>query len=130
VWDLRYALPPGAAPDFRIGAVWAPPGRYTVVLTADGETLSEPLTIVPDPRVTASPASYQAEFDLARRIETDRGRVAAALKANPTDADLQALAERLGKLQVAVDGADGGPSPDAVTGYALASAAVRAKLGG
>jgi photosystem II stability/assembly factor-like uncharacterized protein len=130
VWDLRYALPPGAAPDFRIGAVWAPPGRYTVVLTADGETLSEPLTIVPDPRVTASPASYQAEFDLARRIEADRGRVAAALKANPTDADLQALAERLGKLQVAVDGADGGPSADAVTGYALASAAVRAKLGG
>ncbi len=62
--------------------VWAPPGRYTVVLTAGGKTLRQPLVIVPDPRVTASPASYQAEFDLARRIEADRGRVAAALKAN------------------------------------------------
>ncbi len=130
VWDLRYALPVGMAPDFRLGAVWALPGKYSVVLIADNKTLRQPLTIVPDPRVTVAPASYRAEFELARKIEADRGRVAAALKANPSDADLAALAERLGKLQLAVDGADGAPSADAVAGYALASAAVKAKLGG
>jgi hypothetical protein len=130
VWDLRYALSPGVAPNPQLGAVWAPPGRYSVVLIAGGETLRQPLTVAPDPRVTAAPASYQAEFDLARRIEADRGRVAAALKANPDDVELKTLAERLAKLQLAVDGADGGPSADAVAGYALASAAVKAKLGG
>jgi hypothetical protein len=130
VWDLRYALPAGMAPDFRLGAVWAPPGKYSVVLVAGGKTLRQPLTIVPDPRVTATPAAYRAEFELARKIEADRGRVATALKANPSDAELKTLAERLGKLQLAVDGADGAPSADAVAGYALAAAAVKAKLGG
>ena len=130
VWDLRYAPAAGAGSNFRIGGVWAPPGRYTVVLTANGKTLREPLIIAPDPRVHASPASYREEFDLARRIETDRVRVAAAMKAGSTDPQLRALAERLDKLQLAVDGADGGPTADAVTGYAQASAEVKAKLGG
>ena len=130
VWDLRYALSPGVSPNPQLGAVWAPPGRYTVVLTAGGETLRRPLVIMPDPRSTATTATYQAEFDLARRIEADRGRVAAALKTSPTDAELKTLAERLAKLQLAVDGADGGPTPDAITGYALAAAALKAKFGG
>ena len=129
VWNLRYALQPGVQPDFRLGGIWAPPGRYSVILTANGKTLRQPLEIVPDPRVKASPAAYQAEFDLARKIEAGRGRVATAIKAAPADAELKTLAERLGKLQLAVDGADGAPSADAVSGYAQASAAVRAKLG-
>ena len=72
------------------------------------------LSVVPDPRVTAPPAAYQAEFDLARAIEADRLRSggddqggADADKAPPA---LAALAERLRELQLAVDGADGAPS--------------------
>ena len=129
VWDLKYALPPGAAPDFRISSVWAPPGTYAVVLTAGGKTQRQPLVIVPDPRITAPPAAYAAEFDLARRIEADRLRVATALKSAPADPDLKAYAERLDSLQLAVDAADGGPSDDAVAGYAATSAALKAKLG-
>ncbi len=129
VWDLRYALPVGATPDFRIGAVWAPPGRYSVVMTANGKTLRKPLDVVPDPRVKAAPGDYRAAFDLARRIEADRGRALAAIKAAPADKDLPVIVERLGKLQIAVDGADGAPSADAVSGYAQAAAFLKSKLG-
>ena len=66
-WDLRYE--PIAAPDAEpddegdaTGAVphrtypapttpWAPPGRYTVRLTANGKSVTQPLTLVLDPRV-------------------------------------------------------------------------------
>ena len=129
VWDMRYALQPGVQPNFRLSAVWAPPGRYSVVLTANGKTLRQPLIIAPDPRVRADAASYRDAFNLARRIEADRGRVAVAMKATPTDPELKAVSERLDKLQLAVDGADGGPSADAVSGYAQASAVIKAKLG-
>ena len=128
VWDLHYAPPPGLSPEPGVDRVWAPPGRYTVVLIAGGKTFRQPLVLAPDPRVTAPPASYQTAFNLARRIEADRGRVALALKDKPADATLKTLAERLAKLQLAVDGADGGPSADAVSGYAQASAALREKL--
>src|SRR6185503_7642876 len=30
---------------------WAPPGQYTVKLTVNGKTLSQPLTVTQDPRV-------------------------------------------------------------------------------
>jgi photosystem II stability/assembly factor-like uncharacterized protein len=38
------------------------------------------------------------------------------------------IAERLGKLQLAVDGADGGPSPDAQAGYAAATKALASAI--
>jgi photosystem II stability/assembly factor-like uncharacterized protein len=163
VWDLRYATPPGLDEDFRIGAVWAPPGDYTVTLLIDGQKFTQPLRVAPDPRVKAAPEAYGDEFRLARAIEADRARVHEALQeiakiggrvgsdaapaapadgaappglraramalASPLTPDsLPALAERLGKLQVAADGADGGPSADARAGYATASKAVEAAL--
>jgi hypothetical protein len=145
VWDLRYATPPGLD-DFRLGGVWAPPGDYTVTLVVDGRRFTQPLRIAPDPRVKAAPARYLEEFRLARAIEADRARVhdaldeigklrkeqqgsAAAALASPLDPDsLTSLGERLGKLQLAVDGADGGPSPDSEAGYAAASKALATAL--
>jgi hypothetical protein len=156
VWDLRYATPPGLLEgDIRIGAVWAPPGRYTVILLVDGQRLSQPLSVGPDPRVKAGPDSYGEEFRLARAIEADRvrahdalgeiekaARAWAGIKAPPAalEAKVRALAspfdvdslvdleQRLGKLQRAVDGADGEPSPDSRVGYAAASKALEAAL--
>ncbi|HLZ84848.1 MAG TPA: hypothetical protein VKQ54_14895 [Caulobacteraceae bacterium] len=151
VWDLRYATPPGLEGDFRIGGVWAPPGDYTVTLAVDGVRFSQPLRLAPDARVTAAPQSYGEAFRLARAIEADRVRVHDALAeiakikaggagsaaqraqvtalASPLGLDsLPDLAERLGKLQRAVDGADGGPSPDARAGYAAASKSLAAAL--
>ena len=152
VWDLHYATPEGLDRDPRLGGVWAPPGDYSVTLTVDGVSFRKPLKVVPDPRVKASPASYDEAFALARAIEADRIRgrdglaaLAAAGKALPsTRADLAgraaALADaadpdslmgvmlRLGDLQLAVDGADGAPSADAKAGFVLANAALARAL--
>jgi hypothetical protein len=125
-----------------------------VTLSVDGASLHQPLEILPDPRVKASAAAYKEEFALARRIEADRALAAVALAeigmaraalgqlatASPfsdrlaalTDpghvTSLAGLAETLAKLQVAVDGADGGPSPDARAGFALADKALATAL--
>jgi photosystem II stability/assembly factor-like uncharacterized protein len=155
VWDLRYATPPGLEGDFRIGGVWAPPGRYSVILLVDGQRFSQPLSVAPDPRMKVGPDSYGEEFRLARAIEADRVRAYDALAeiekatkalagmkaapagleararalASPLDIDsLAGLEERLGKLQRAVDGADGDPSPDSRAGYPAASKALEAAL--
>ena len=103
----------------------------------------------------ASPESYGEEFRLARAIEADRVKAHDALAeiekttkawaamkgasaglepraralASPLEVDSVAnLAQRLGKLQSAVDGADGGPSPDSQAGYATASKALEKAL--
>ncbi|HEY5071380.1 MAG TPA: hypothetical protein VII63_05050 [Caulobacteraceae bacterium] len=149
VWDLHYASPAGPQADPRLAGVWAPPGRYTVSLSVDGVTLRQSLDVRPDPRVKASADSYRREFALARRIEADRVRASAMLKdiakvraeltgiatsaarerdsraaalVNPRSlTSLTTLAANLTALEIAVDGADGGPSADAIAGYANAS---------
>jgi hypothetical protein len=65
VWDLRCGAPP-ALGEFE--GVWAPPGRYTIVLSAGGKTLTQPLTVVPDPRVKLPLSAYVQEFALASKV--------------------------------------------------------------
>ncbi|MFI5106563.1 MAG: WD40/YVTN/BNR-like repeat-containing protein, partial [Terriglobales bacterium] len=54
LWDMHYAPLPGVEPEYPIAAVahntvpqptgpWAMPGKYTVVLTANGKSYSQPL---------------------------------------------------------------------------------------
>jgi photosystem II stability/assembly factor-like uncharacterized protein len=84
VWDLHYATPKGLlrGRGRRSGqGVWAPPGRYSVRLTGGGRTLTQPLLVEKDPRVSVSADDLVRQFDLARRIETDRVTVAEALAA-------------------------------------------------
>ena len=80
VWDLHYAAPAKVSPSRRVRAgVWAPPGRYAARLTAGGQTLTQPLVVRKDPRVAASDEDLVRQFELARRVEAERARVAAAL---------------------------------------------------
>jgi hypothetical protein len=80
VWSLRYPAPASMAEGNPYAdGVWAPPGRYSVELTAGGQRLSQPLTIVPDPRITLPAEAYARQFALARRIESAAVRVAAAV---------------------------------------------------
>ncbi|MGW8265528.1 MAG: dihydroxy-acid dehydratase domain-containing protein, partial [Longimicrobiales bacterium] len=86
----------------RVDAPWAPPGRYTVRLTADGRQYSQPLTLRLDPRVTtpaadmerlaalsremydgalAARAAYEEARALVGELDMDRTSEAAALKA-------------------------------------------------
>ncbi|HEX8100214.1 MAG TPA: hypothetical protein VF660_08450, partial [Actinomycetota bacterium] len=95
VWPLRYVAPAALAADDAYAyadGVWAPPGRYTVVLEVDGARLTQPLTVAPDPRLSVPPEAYAQQFALARRIEDARARVAAASK--EADKLLEALKDR------------------------------------
>jgi hypothetical protein len=75
VWDLHYAKPAGLKEDDTPTGVWAPPGRYTVELSAAGQVLRQPLIVVADPRVKVSQADFDAEFRLAKQVEQARVRV-------------------------------------------------------
>ncbi len=82
VWDTHYPPVPGAKPEYPISAVpfntvaaatspWVMPGKYTVVLTVDGQRYTQPLTIAMDPRVKTSTAGLQQQFDLSKQIYDD-----------------------------------------------------------
>jgi photosystem II stability/assembly factor-like uncharacterized protein len=79
VWDLRYTPIPGVKPEFPIAAVyrntapaatspWALPGKYKVVLTANGKKYSQDLTIVMDPRVKTPSEGLQQQFALSHQV--------------------------------------------------------------
>jgi photosystem II stability/assembly factor-like uncharacterized protein len=82
VWDTHYPPVPGMKPDYSIAAVpwntppaptspWVMPGKYSVVLTVDGQRYTQPLTIEMDPRVKASNADLQKQFELSKQIYDD-----------------------------------------------------------
>ncbi len=80
VWDLHYAKAGGLKDSDAPAGVWAPPGHYTVELTAGGRKLRQPLTIIADPRVKVSQADFDAEFRLAKQIEGARVRARSMLE--------------------------------------------------
>jgi hypothetical protein len=57
----------------RANGVWVLPGEYTVVLTVEGKSYRQPLTVRMDPRVKTLPADLQRQF-------ADSQRAASALK--------------------------------------------------
>jgi photosystem II stability/assembly factor-like uncharacterized protein len=91
-WDLRYPDPPtlnygyngnlldyreytlswhalpGQTPRTTLVGPMVLPGTYTVKLTVDGRSYTQPLTIVPDPRVAVPPAGLAAQFQLQQRM--------------------------------------------------------------
>jgi hypothetical protein len=70
-WDLHWAAAAGSSGRGRFGASgrWALPGEYTVKLTAAGQSYSQPLTVVLDPRVKVSPQDLQAQFATTQQVE-------------------------------------------------------------
>jgi photosystem II stability/assembly factor-like uncharacterized protein len=91
-WDLRYPDPPalnygygGTLLDYReytlnwhalpgqtyrstlVGPLVLP-GTYTATLTVNGRSYSQPVTVVPDPRVPVTPAALAAQFQLEQRM--------------------------------------------------------------
>ena len=91
-WDLRYPDPPtlnygyyGNLLDYReytlnwhatpghtyrstIVGIMVPPGTYTAKLTVGARSTSQPITIVPDPRVHVPAAALAAQFRLQQRM--------------------------------------------------------------
>jgi len=81
VWDLRYAMPKGMRRSF-----WGPagplaaPGNYTVKLTANGKSSTQPLTIKLDPRVKTPQDALERQFGLASKLAARLGEVSLALQ--------------------------------------------------
>ena len=79
VWDLRYATPTATHYEYPIAAVpqdtprtpqgpLALPGPYQVRLAANGKTMTVPLTVKMDPRVTATRADLESLFKLEHKL--------------------------------------------------------------
>lgn len=72
VWDLRYE----GAPRIPNSPLWggstdgptAVPGEYQVRLTVDGKSQTQPLKIVPDPRLQVTAEDLKKQFDLMQQI--------------------------------------------------------------
>ncbi|HLY60599.1 MAG TPA: hypothetical protein VKV95_07510 [Terriglobia bacterium] len=132
VWDAHYAST--SAPSRRAAAFgggtgpWAPPGSYTLQLTVDGKTYSQPLTLMMDPRVKTSSTDLMKEFTMARQINEEQAKIQKAqLEGNRLREQLQALkaklengqeslaiqAEAFGRRITAIAGAAPSRSPDA-----------------
>src|SRR5436190_6442686 len=78
-WDLRADAAPAFTHSFEINAnpgltpaspegPLVPPGAYTLRLTVDGKTYSQPVTVVNDPRSPATVADVRAQFALQMRV--------------------------------------------------------------
>jgi photosystem II stability/assembly factor-like uncharacterized protein len=104
LWDMHYTPVPKVEPEFPISATyrntapqatspWVVPGDYTVTLTVDGKTFTQPLKVAMDPRVRASAADLQEQFDRSWRLYQLR------LKLAPIGEKFDDIAEQLTKLK-------------------------------
>jgi len=75
IWPLRYAAPAELAGDPFADGVWAPPGRYRLVLEANGKKSATTLEVRPDPRIELPASAYQEQFELAKKVEALQTRV-------------------------------------------------------
>ena len=79
IWDMRYDPIEGSTSESEAGAVphrtsfsattpFAPPGSYTVRLVADGKTVTQPVSLVLDPRVKTSASAMGQVGTLSREM--------------------------------------------------------------
>jgi photosystem II stability/assembly factor-like uncharacterized protein len=75
VWDLRINDPvqiPGAFySDSKPRGYLVPPGAYTIKLSVDGQTLTQPLTVVADPRMPGAEPAIREKTALAMKVWDD-----------------------------------------------------------
>lgn len=113
LWDMHYDPLPGTpgGRESAVGAVphrtypnlpspWVAPGTYTVRLTVDGKSRTEPIAVKMDPRVKVTP-EVQLIFTVTARIENDaKSAVAAYQEARELIAKLKASANAVLLKQV------------------------------
>ncbi len=151
VWDVHHEPPATGGFSYPIAAIlmntprtpmgsWAQPGRYTVKLTVDGQTRSQPLTVKMDPRVKASAADIKMQYDMSRAIDglwrtsaAALGEMRAAATKTPALTDLEQRLARasapLGQLFGAVELADAAPMSVVREAFKAVASAVNAAMG-
>jgi hypothetical protein len=94
------------------------PGKYTVRLTVDGHTLTQPLEVRMDPRVKTARADLEVQHTLSMRLLEALSRTNDAIKrvgagggaAARPDPDIARLNQQLAQLLAIVQGADARPT--------------------
>jgi len=129
VWDLRYTPAPGpprfpGAAFFGFGGASpaALPGDYTVKLTVDGQSYTQPLVVRMDPRISTPLVDLQKQFQTGMAIsrrqkevnearhEVDEVRAQIA-KLRPQGSGHPALASALARLDRQAESVGGAPPP-------------------
>jgi photosystem II stability/assembly factor-like uncharacterized protein len=150
VWDMHHERPAVTNFTYPISATfrntprvplgsWALPSTYSVRLTVDGRTSTQPLVVKMDPRVKASAADLKAQYDTSRAIDALMRRSSAALaeiRKMPTktpqvtelEQRLTRASQPLSQLFNAVEQADAAPMPAVMEAWKATSAAVEAAL--
>jgi photosystem II stability/assembly factor-like uncharacterized protein len=116
VWDLCYPPPDAIDHEYPISAIYrdtprypvgplAVPGEYSVKLTVNGKSYTQPLTVKMDPRVKASLAGLQQQFALAQRIVGLMHQTFA-----PGKAELEGRNRELTALLEMIEGVDAAPT--------------------
>ena len=123
MWDMHYA-PLDVPPSYPISATyqqtapdhtspWVMPGTYTLKLTVNGTSYSQPLNIKMDPRVKTSAEDLKLQHDLSlaaytnrqqclanlKEIRGYRERIKASLQLAKGSESLMAIDQKLGKLE-------------------------------
>jgi photosystem II stability/assembly factor-like uncharacterized protein len=104
LWDMHYAEVPEVEPEYPMSAIerntppaatspWVVPGDYSVVLTVDGKSFTQPITVKMDPRVKATESDLQEQFDLSWQLYQVR------LKLAPIGKKFDDVADQLTKLK-------------------------------
>jgi hypothetical protein len=118
-WDLHYAPPKVASFSYPIAATpgntarvptgpWAPPGGYTVRLTAGGQTQTQPLRLRMDPRVKTPASALDQQFTLSMKLYQAINRLF------DLGEPARPLHGQLLQLYSAVQGADVAPTSQAI----------------
>jgi len=128
VWNVRHAAPKSLSHGYPISAIirdtpqeplgpWALPGHYTVRLTVDGKSYTQPLVLKMDPRVKTpiadlskqfavqqtAVAGMNGSFEVLEELKSVRAQIADRLtKASP---GLKSKLEELNKAAAALEGA-------------------------
>ena len=120
LWDMHYPPLTGVDPEYPISAVphntapqptspWVMPGMYTVVLTANGKSYSQPLTVKMDPRVKTPESGLAQQFALSQELYGQLTTLAPAVEqAIDARKQLKIIRQKLseGTLAAAVDQMD------------------------
>ncbi len=132
LWDLHYSSLPSPRNQLPMTAVlhdtapspvapWVMPGRYTVKLTANGQSYSAPMTVKMDPRVHTPLAGLTQQFTLSKECYDD------VLKTTKVTDEVRAMREKLRKAR---ESAGQGPASDSIKAFEDKVVAIAGTPGG
>jgi photosystem II stability/assembly factor-like uncharacterized protein len=109
LWDMHYPPAPGSRVYYPIAAIyrntapaptspWVMPGRYSVKLTVNGKSYTQPLTVKMDPRVKTPPSGIEEQFRLSKKLYDGIAETFTALEELGSIRDqVKALLEKAGQ---------------------------------